>query len=214
MRTCCEPHRVSAWQTAALPCSTSCTAASDAMLEHFTDPAREVVRVAGEEARLMRHGRVGTEHLLVALATLGDDPASAVVRAHGLTGEKARAAVVGVVGLGDEAAGGGEVTFSPAARDALEGAWAEAMRLGHTRVEPAHLMLAILRPQDAIARRVLTTAGATPPAVRTEILRRLHQPRRPPAPPRRPRTGGDALLAVLERNGAPPARCRGRAVRE
>src|SRR5256885_13373225 len=143
------------------------------MLEHFTDPAREVVRVAGEEARLMRHGRVGTEHLLIALATLGDDPASAVVRAHGLTGEKARAAVVGVVGLGDEAAGGGEVTFSPAARDALEGAWAEARRLGPTRVEPAHLLLAILRPQDAIARRALMSAGATPPVVRSEILRRL-----------------------------------------
>ena len=188
------------------------------MLEHFTDPAREVVRVAGEEARLMRHGRVGTEHLLIALATLGDDPASAVVRAHGLTGEKARAAVVGVVGLGDEAAGGGEVTFSPAARDALEGAWAEAMRLGHTRVEPAHLMLAILRPQDAVARRVLTSAGAAPPAVRAEVLERLgqHSQSATPAPPpaATPVADGQALLAILERNGAVAAWLRARGVDE
>ena len=138
------------------------------VFEHFTEPARDVVRLAREEAQLMRHGRVGTEHLLVALARAGDDDAGAVLLAYGLTGEKARAAVVAMVGLGDDVARG-EVPFSPAAHDALEGAWNEAMRLGHTHVEPAHLLLAILRPQDAVARRVLTSAGATPPAVRSEI---------------------------------------------
>jgi ATP-dependent Clp protease ATP-binding subunit ClpC len=184
------------------------------VFEHFTEPAREAVRLAQEEARLMRHARVGTEHLLVGLSWAADDDAGAVLREHGLTGEKARAAVVAVVGLGTEPAGG-EVPFSPAAQDALEGAWKEAMQLGASRVEPAHLMLAILRPQDALARRVLINAGATPPAVRTEVLRRLERPPTAPAPVAgHPEADGRALLAILERRGAVAAWLRERGVDE
>jgi ATP-dependent Clp protease ATP-binding subunit ClpC len=186
------------------------------VFEHFTEPAREAVRLAQEEARLMRHGRVGTEHLLVALSWAAGDDAGAVLREHGLTGEQARAAVVAVVGLGNESPGG-EVPFSPAAQDALEGAWKEAMQLGASRVEPAHLMLAILRPQDALARRVLINAGATPPAVRTEILRRLERQAPPVAPSPatgNPQADGRALLAILERRGAVAAWLRERGVDE
>jgi ATP-dependent Clp protease ATP-binding subunit ClpC len=186
------------------------------VFEHYTEPAREVLRLAQEEARLMRHSRVGTEHLLVALTWSADDNAGAVLRAHGLTGEKARAAVVAVVGLGTESPSG-EIPFSPAAHDALEGAWTEAMRLGHSRVEPAHLMLAILRPQEAVARRVVVNAGATPPAVRAEILRRLEEQGQAAAPA--PATGnpeadGQALLAILRRHGAVAAWLRERGVDE
>ena len=184
------------------------------MYERFTEAAREVVEIAEEEARLMRHGRVGTEHLLVALAWADAHDPSAVLRAHGLTGEKARALVVQLVGLGDEREGG-EVTFSPAAQDAVEGAWEEAMHLGQTRVEPSHLMLAILRPQDAVARRVLTSAGATLPDVRAEIVARLE--RQPvPAPPSSAGLHADAraLLAILERRGAVAAWLRERGVDE
>jgi ATP-dependent Clp protease ATP-binding subunit ClpA len=185
------------------------------VFEHFTEAAREVVRLAGEEARLMRHGRVGTEHLLVALSWAADDDAGAVLRAHGLTGEKARAAVVAAVGLGNESPGG-EVAFSPAAQEALDGAWSEAMRLGDPHVAPAHLMLAIIRPQDAIARRVLVSAGATPPHVRSEILRRLElSPSAPPAAAAgNPQADGQALLAILQRHGAVAAWLRERGVDE
>ena len=187
------------------------------MFEHFTEPAREVVRLAREEAQLMRHGRVGTEHLLVALAWSQDDDAGAVLRARGLTGEKTRAAVVAAVGLGTGAPAGGEVEFSPAAQEALDGAWSEAMRLGDPHVAPAHLLLAILRPQDAVARRVLINAGATPPDVRAEILGRLEQSQAPAAPPAaagNPRSDGQALLAILERHGAVAAWLRERGVDE
>src|SRR4051794_5099577 len=105
------------------------------VFEHFTEQARKVVALAQDEARLMRHARVGTEHLLVGLAWVGDDVAAAVLAAHGLSGEKARSVVVQLVGLGD-AGERGEAAFSPAARDALDAAWHEAMRLGHDRVEP------------------------------------------------------------------------------
>jgi ATP-dependent Clp protease ATP-binding subunit ClpA len=186
------------------------------VFEHFTEPAREVVRLAREEARLMRHSRAGTEHLLIALSWATDDDAGAVLQDHGLTGEKARAAVVASVGLGDEPPSG-DVPFSPAARDALESAWTEAMHLGHSRVEPAHLLLAILRPQDAVARRVLVNAGATPPAVRSEILRRFGQEGRGAVPTpstSNPQADGEALLAILQRNGAVAAWLRERGVDE
>ena len=85
-----------------------------AVFEHFTEAARDVVRLAHKEARLMRHGRVGTEHLLVGLAwAAGDDDAGAVLREHGLSGERARAIVVGLVGLGDESIGGDDVRLKP-----------------------------------------------------------------------------------------------------
>lgn len=164
----------------------------------------------------MRHSRIGTEHLLVALSWAADDAAGAVLRDHGLTGEKARAAVVASVGLGVESHSG-DIPFSPAAHDALEGAWTEAMQLGHPRVEPAHLMLAILRPQEAVARRVLVDAGATPSAVRSEILRRLDEQDRPAAPTpstSNPQTEGEALLAILQRHGAVAAWLRERGVDE
>jgi ATP-dependent Clp protease ATP-binding subunit ClpA len=164
----------------------------------------------------MRHDRVGTEHLLVGLAWSADGDVAAVLREHGLTGEKARAAVVASVGLGAESPSG-DVPFSPAARDALDGAWTEAMQLGHMRVEPAHLMLAVLRPQEAVARRVLVSAGATPPAVRSEILRRLEERAEaaaPTAPAGNPEADGQALLAILRRHGAVAAWLRERGVDE
>ena len=186
------------------------------MFEHFTDAARKAVALAQDEARLMRHGRIGTEHLVIGLAWAGDDVAAAVLGAHGLTGERARSVVVQLVGLGDAPASG-EAQFSPAATDALEAAWHEAMRLGHDEVEPAHLLLAALRPQDAVARRVLVTAGAPPPDVRTEILQRLEQRERPSArtaPAASPQADGQLLLAILERRGAVAAWLRERGVTE
>jgi len=184
------------------------------VLERFTEQTRGVVTRAQEEARLMRHGRVGTEHLLVALAWAGGEDATAVLGKHGLTGERARALVVHLVGLGEEDEAG-DVPFSPAARDALEAAWPEAMLLGHDRVEPSHLMLAAIRPQDAVARRGLTSAGAPPPEVRSELLRRLSEGRpATPANPGSPHADGQALLAILERHGAVAAWLRERGVDE
>jgi ATP-dependent Clp protease ATP-binding subunit ClpC len=197
------------------------------MLERFTDPARAVVALAHEEARLMHHAHVGTEHLLVALARAGDEPTGAVLAGYGLTGERARADVVRAVGMGEER-GAGERPLTPAARDALEATLREAMRLGHERVEPGHLLLGIVRQPDGVARRILLAAGATPSDVREAIVRRLGErpaPARPaPAPPPpgeallgqlgQPRADGRLLLAILERRGAVAAWLRERGVDE
>jgi ATP-dependent Clp protease ATP-binding subunit ClpC len=196
------------------------------VFERFTQPAREVVRVARDEAHLMHHAHVGTEHLLVGLAH-GEDDAAALLHRIGLTGDKARAEVVQLVGMGDHRAGG-ELPFTPAARDALEQALGEAMRLGHEHVDSAHLLLAILRQSDAVARRMLLGAGATPSAVRTELIDRLsarpHVAAGEPATVRlgeatlgdlgRPSVDGELLLEILRRGGAVAAWLRERGVDE
>lgn len=120
------------------------------MFERFTEPARQVVTVAQDEARMMRHGRVGTEHLLVALAD---------VPALGMNRSSARAEVVRAVGLGDEPDGSGSMPLTGAAREALEQSVHESMKLGHDAVEPEHVLLGLLRQRDGVALRVLTAAG-------------------------------------------------------
>ncbi len=202
------------------------------MFERFTETAREVVTLAQEEARLMRHARVGTEHLLVGLARSGDPDASAVLLRYGLTGERTRGEVVRVMGMGDSAEHG-QIPFTPAAHDALDAALHEAMLLGHERVEPAHLLLGMLRQQDALARRLLVSAGATPADVRSEVVRqfgehtapvRRDEPAPDPLPVRlgeallgdigHPQVDGHLLLEILERRGAVAAWLRERGVDE
>jgi ATP-dependent Clp protease ATP-binding subunit ClpC len=164
------------------------------VFERFTQPAREVVRVAQDEAHLMHHAHIGTEHMLVGLAR-GEDDAAVLLHRVGLTGERARAEVVRLVGMGGHRAHG-ELPFTPAVKDALEQALGEAMRLGHERVDSAHLLLAILRQPDAVARRMLASTGAAPSAVRNELIERINA-----RPRMRPRDPGDAGEPVTVRLG-------------
>jgi ATP-dependent Clp protease ATP-binding subunit ClpA len=199
------------------------------MFERFTDQAREVVDAARDEARLMRHAHIGTEHLLVGLAR-GEDDTAAILHRHGLTGERARAEVVRMVGMGDDGERG-QLAFTPAAHDALQQTLNEAMRLGHERVDAGHLLLAILRQPDALARRILLGAGAAPRDVRAELIRRLSE--RPSTVARdpggavmvrldeavvgdlgHPGVDGRLLLEILERHGAVAAWLRERGVDE
>ncbi len=196
------------------------------MFERFTQPAREVVRVAQDEAHLMHHAHIGTEHLLVGLAH-GEDDAAVLLHRFGLTGERARAEVVQLVGMGDRETVG-ELPFTPAAKDALQQALGEAMRLGQERVDAAHLLLAILRQPDAVARRMLLSAGATPSAVRNELIQRVSaRPRVPPGEPvtvtlgetlvgdlGQPSVDARVLLEILQRGGAVGAWLRERGVDE
>jgi ATP-dependent Clp protease ATP-binding subunit ClpA len=161
------------------------------MFERFTPEARQIVVVAREEAQLMHHGHLGTEHLLVALADEDE------VRALGLERERARSEVVRTVGLGDvEPQDNTWVPFTAAAKEALEEALGEAMRMGHTQIDPGHLLLAVLKQRDGVARRILVTAGATPSELRESILRRLRELPRGAAPPGHIETPGSAHEAV------------------
>jgi len=184
------------------------------MFERFTDKARQVVVLAQEEARLMRHGHVGTEHLLVALARVEDDVATPMLADHGLTAEKARAEVVAIIGVGN-AEPGGQLPFTPAAHDALEATLRESLELGHDRVQPAHLLLGVLRQRDGVARRVLAGAGAHPTESREEVERRLAAVSgSTPGELRSPFADGELLMQVLARDGAVAAWLRERGVDE
>jgi ATP-dependent Clp protease ATP-binding subunit ClpC len=184
------------------------------MFERFTDQARQVVVLAQEEARLMRHGHIGTEHLLVALARVDDDVATPMLADHGLTAERTRAEVVAIIGVGN-AEPGGQLPFTPAAHDAVEATLRESLELGHDRVEPAHLLLGVLRQRDGVARRVLAGAGAHPTESREEVERRLAAlAGAPHGPLRSPLADGEGLLQILERDGAVAAWLRERGVDE
>src|SRR5690242_3008119 len=112
---------------------------SQAMFERFSPSARNVVADATEEAKLMRHARIGTEHLLVGIAR-GDDLAADLLHRYGLDGETARAEVVKLVGMG-ETQDSSVLPWTPAAEDALRQTVEEAMRLGHETAEPGHILL-------------------------------------------------------------------------
>jgi len=183
------------------------------MFERFTDQARQVVVLAQEEARLMRHGHIGTEHLLVGLARVGDEVATPMLAEHGLTPEKTRAEVVAIIGVGNVEPGG-QLPFTPAAHDALEATLRESLELGHDRVDPAHLLLGVLRQRDSVARRVLAAAGAHPTESREEVERRLAETTGESLPRRSPLADGELLLQILEHGGAVAAWLRERGVDE
>jgi ATP-dependent Clp protease ATP-binding subunit ClpC len=133
---------------------------------------------------------------------------------HGLTAEKTRAEVVAIIGVGN-AEPGGQLPFTPAAHDAVEATLRESLELGHDRVEPAHLLLGVLRQRDGVARRVLAGAGAHPTESREEVERRLAAlAGAPHGPLRSPLADGELLLQILERDGAVAAWLRERGVDE
>jgi ATP-dependent Clp protease ATP-binding subunit ClpC len=186
------------------------------VFERFTDEARQVVTVAQDEARMMRHRHVGTEHLLVALA---DVPPLAMNRSS------ARAEVVKAVGLGDEPDGGEWMPFTGAAQEALETSVHESMKLGHDRVEPGHVLLGLLRQRDGVALRVLAASGRSPRSLREAVIADLRRDAPEDAVMVRidreaigdlgnPRADARLLLAILERGGPIAAWLRERGVDE
>ena len=180
------------------------------VFERFTDAARAVVLAAHDEAVLMRHDHVGTEHVLVGLA--GDESVGPLLAPYDLTHERARAEVVRAVGMGEHSESG-RLPLTAAAQDALDASLQEAMQVGAESVEPAHLLLGVLRQRDGVARRILLAAGATPREFREAVLNGIT-----PAPPLSeagsPRADAQMLLAILERGGPVAAWLRERGVDE
>jgi ATP-dependent Clp protease ATP-binding subunit ClpC len=119
------------------------------MFEHFDDAARHCIVLTQEEARRLGHSEIGADHLLLGIARIDE----ALV---GTEVERLRAAVVGQRGVGDVPAGA-LLQFTPEATAALAGANEQALARGHTTIEPAHLLLAVL-DADGVARRVLREA--------------------------------------------------------
>jgi ATP-dependent Clp protease ATP-binding subunit ClpC len=149
------------------------------MFERFTEGAREVVVLAQEEARALRHEYIGAEHMLLGLTRL-DGRASSALQTAGVTSDRARERVVAIVGTG-EGTPSGQIPFTPAAKSLLEGALREAMRLRHSHLGEEHLLLALLHEREGVAADVLTGCGVDSAELSREVLEAVK--RSPPDPP-------------------------------
>jgi ATP-dependent Clp protease ATP-binding subunit ClpC len=180
------------------------------MFERFTERARQVVVLAQEEARLLRHNYIGTEHLLLGLLREEEGLAARVLVGLDLSTDDVRAQVERIVGQGDEVAAG-QIPFTPRAKKVLELSLREALSLSHNYIGTEHILLGLAREGDGVAARILLQFGVDANKIRDEVSKLLGT--LPPRPPgrrwRRPlnwgyriHEPGEDLAAELARLGA------------
>ena len=128
------------------------------MFERFTDRARRVVVLAQEEARMLNHNYIGTEHILLGLIHEGEGVAAKALESLGISLEAVRAQVQEIIGEGQQAPSG-HIPFTPRAKKVLELSLREALRLRHRHIGTEHILLGLLREGDGLAAAVLTEAG-------------------------------------------------------
>ena len=154
------------------------------MFERFTERARQVVVFAQDEARLLRHNYIGTEHLLLGLIREEEGVAARVLDSLGIALEPVRDQVERIIGLGDEAMSG-QVPFTPRAKKVLELALREALALGHNYIGTEHVLLGIVREGEGVANRILVDLGADAEKLRNEVVRLIGSGVPRSGPPRR-----------------------------
>ncbi len=138
------------------------------MFERFTDRARRVIVLAQEEARLLKHDYIGTEHLLLGLIREGEGVAGKALEVLGIRLEALRSQVEEVIGQGQRAPSG-HVPFTPRAKKVLELSLREALELGHDYIGTEHLLLGLVREGEGVAAQVLVKLGADFPRVRQQV---------------------------------------------
>src|SRR5436305_7201443 len=139
------------------------------MFERFTERARQVVVLAQEEARTLKHNYIGTEHILLGLLREEEGLAARVLESLDITVERVRAQVVRIVGSGEEVTSG-QIPFTPRAKKVLELALREALSLGHNHIGTEHILLGLVREGDGVAIRILGDAGLDAARVRDEVM--------------------------------------------
>ena len=147
------------------------------MFERFTERARQVVVLAQEEARALKHNYIGTEHLLLGLLREEEGVAARVLDGLEVSVEEVRAAVVRIVGSGEESPQG-QIPFTPRAKKVLELALREALSLGHNYIGTEHILLGLVREDEGVAARILLDLDAEPEKIRGEVMRALSGPGR------------------------------------
>jgi len=139
------------------------------VFEKFTDRARRVVVLAQEEARLLNHNAIGTEHLLLGIVHEGHGVAAQTLQALDIRLAAVRNAIEREVPRG-AGPGVGTLSFSPRAKKSLENALRESLQLGHNYIGTEHMLLGLIRTDGSRAARVLTDLGATFDRVRAQVL--------------------------------------------
>jgi Clp amino terminal domain, pathogenicity island component len=145
------------------------------MFERFTERARQVVVLAQEEARSLRHNYIGTEHILLGLLREEEGLAAGVLESLDITAERVRAQVVRIVGSSEEPLPQ-QIPFTPRGKKVLELALREALSLGHNDIGTEHILLGLVRENDGVAARILLDFDADSEKIRNEVIRMLSGP--------------------------------------
>ncbi len=139
------------------------------MFERFTDRARRVVVLAQEEARMLNHNYIGTEHILLGLIHEGEGVASKALEQLGISLENVREQVQEIIGQGQQAPTG-HIPFTPRAKKVLELSLREALQLGHNYIGTEHILLGLIREGEGVAAQVLVKLGADLSRVRQTVI--------------------------------------------
>ena len=160
------------------------------MFQRFSDRARRVVVLAQEEARMLNHNYIGTEHLLLGLIQEGEGVAAKALESIGISLEAVRNQVEEIIGRGSSAPTG-HIPFTPRAKKVLELSLREALQLGHNYIGTEHILLGLIREGEGVAAQVLTKLGADLDRVRNQVVQLL--------------TGAAASSKELAQTGEAPA---------
>ena len=139
------------------------------MFERFTDRARRVVVLAQDEARMLKHNYIGTEHILLGLIHEGEGVAAEALGSLGISLDAVRQQVEEIIGQGQEAPSG-HIPFTPRAKKVLELSLRESLQLGHKYIGTEHILLGLIREGDGVAAQVLVRLGADLNRVRHEVI--------------------------------------------
>jgi len=178
------------------------------MFERFTDRARRVVVLAQEEARLLNHNYIGTEHILLGLLNEGEGIAAQALENLAIELKSVRDEVVKIIGQGQQSPSG-HIPFTPRAKKVLELSLREALQLGHNYIGTEHILLGLIREGEGVAAQVLQQLGAELQKVRQTVIQLLSGPagseEQGPrsgaaAGGREPGGGGSAILDQFGRN--------------
>ena len=169
------------------------------LFERFTDRARRVVVLAQEEARLLNHSYIGTEHILLGLIHEGEGVAAKALESLSISLEAVRAQVEEIIGQGGSSPSG-HIPFTPRAKKVLELSLREALQLGHNYIGTEHILLGLLREGEGVATQVLVKLGADLGKVRQQVIQLLSGYQGPAAKGEAP-SGGSSQGGSKEEQG-------------
>jgi ATP-dependent Clp protease ATP-binding subunit ClpC len=169
------------------------------MFERFTDRARRLVVLAQEEARLLNHSYIGTEHILLGLIHEGEGVAAKALESLGISLEAVRSQVEEIIGQGGSSPSG-HIPFTPRAKKVLELSLREALQLGHNYIGTEHILLGLIREGEGVAAQVLVKLGADLSRVRQQVIQLLSGYQGPAGS-----TGGSGSGSSRSESGQPAA---------
>ena len=175
------------------------------MFMRFTGRARQVVVLAQEEARMLNHNYIGTEHILLGLIREGDGVGAKALESLGISLDAVRQQIEEIIGRGQHTPSG-HIPFTPRAKKVLELSLRESVQLGHDYIGTEHILLGLIREGDGVAAQVLVKLGADRNRVRQQVIQLISTWQEQPgeAMKVRPREAADqpAALAFLARHNS------------